>query len=298
VSIKSILCVYNGETSELNALSLSLSLAVTGHASLRVLHVANNALPLGEGFGIVGYGISAYGDGAVMEVLERGAREETEIARTRTVSYVESHGLKVSEDAETWPLGQCHVTFRTVTGEISTVIPREGRTVDLVVVPYLSGAGGDLATLLSALYATGRPVLAMPSTAKVPASKTGFASKVCIAWDGSLSASRAVREAVPHLLHAQDVYLVRIQQAREAQDAVSEADIKAYLRSHCIEATSLHIAAGHHLPGEALLQKAGTLDAELLVMGAYGNTHIGEFLFGGTTDYVVKHAHLPLLLTH
>ena len=298
MSVKSILCVYRGEPAELNALNAALCLAKSGRAGLRILHVANKSLPLADGLGIVGYGISAYGDGTVMEIIERGERELTQTAETKAQAAAQFHGLDIAQDGSRAVLGQSHVTFRTVTGIPSEIVPREGRTVDLIVMPYESGPAGDLGVLLNALHHTGRAVLAIPNVSSVQPTQTGFARTVCIAWDGSLAASRAVREAIPHLLHADAIYLVRIQQARDMYDSVPEEDILGYLRSHCIEAVCLHVTAGQHSPGEALLQKAGSLKADLLVMGAYGHSHIGEFFFVGTTDYIVKHSHLPLLLTH
>ncbi|MGZ3297934.1 MAG: universal stress protein [Asticcacaulis sp.] len=48
--------------------------------------------------------------------------------------------------------------------------------------------------------------------------------------------------------------------------------------------------------GVTLLAQAQALKAQLLVMGAYGHSHLGEMLFGGATDHVLKHGRLPLLL--
>jgi nucleotide-binding universal stress UspA family protein len=38
--------------------------------------------------------------------------------------------------------------------------------------------------------------------------------------------------------------------------------------------------------------------ADLLVMGGYGHSRLGELVLGGVTRHVLTHAHLPVLLAH
>ena len=52
------------------------------------------------------------------------------------------------------------------------------------------------------------------------------------------------------------------------------------------------------VPGQQLLSAAREEDADLLVMGAYGQVAWREFLFGGATREVVGVSLLPLLLAH
>jgi Universal stress protein family len=52
------------------------------------------------------------------------------------------------------------------------------------------------------------------------------------------------------------------------------------------------------VPGQQLLSAARDEDADLLVMGAYGQVSWREFLFGGATREVVGVSLLPLLLAH
>ena len=50
--------------------------------------------------------------------------------------------------------------------------------------------------------------------------------------------------------------------------------------------------------GEALLVQAFAMQADLLVMGAWGHSRMSELILGGTTRHVLKHAQLPVLLAH
>ena len=51
-------------------------------------------------------------------------------------------------------------------------------------------------------------------------------------------------------------------------------------------------------PAEALLRITSELGADLLIMGAYGQNHERETLFGGNTQVVVDKAEIPVVLVH
>ena len=48
----------------------------------------------------------------------------------------------------------------------------------------------------------------------------------------------------------------------------------------------------------AILDQALALDADLIVMGGYGHSRVGEFIFGGVTRDMLKTSTVPLLLAH
>jgi nucleotide-binding universal stress UspA family protein len=50
--------------------------------------------------------------------------------------------------------------------------------------------------------------------------------------------------------------------------------------------------------GEAVLAFAQTVDADLLIKGAYTQARLRRLIFGGATDYILSHCPIPLLLTH
>jgi nucleotide-binding universal stress UspA family protein len=49
--------------------------------------------------------------------------------------------------------------------------------------------------------------------------------------------------------------------------------------------------------GRLLLSQAGAFDANLVVMGAYGHSHLSEWVFGGVTRTVLREAGLPVLMS-
>jgi nucleotide-binding universal stress UspA family protein len=50
--------------------------------------------------------------------------------------------------------------------------------------------------------------------------------------------------------------------------------------------------------GEALLSRAVDLDADLLVMGAYGHSRLRERFLGGVTQQVFAQMTMPVLVAH
>ena len=62
--------------------------------------------------------------------------------------------------------------------------------------------------------------------------------------------------------------------------------------------TSEPLATAGMNAGEALLQRASDGGTDLLVMGAYGHSRMREFVFGGATRHVLRHAKIPVLMSH
>ena len=46
----------------------------------------------------------------------------------------------------------------------------------------------------------------------------------------------------------------------------------------------------------AILHVAGEMDADLIVMGAYGHTRIREWILGSTTSHVLRKTRIPVWL--
>jgi nucleotide-binding universal stress UspA family protein len=159
-------------------------------------------------------------------------------------------------------------------GLMPHVIKHNGRLADLIVVvrPDRDQNLGANA-LQAALFQTGRPVLMCPP--KMPV-RPDFGAHVAVAWNGSLEAARSVALTL---------------------DLVAVADKVTVLAvGRGITAEVEHFEARH--PGLALLEKTQEIGASLLVMGAYGQSHERETLFGGNTQSVVDKAEIPVVMAH
>jgi nucleotide-binding universal stress UspA family protein len=46
------------------------------------------------------------------------------------------------------------------------------------------------------------------------------------------------------------------------------------------------------------LSRAADLDADLIVMGAYGHSRMREFVLGGVSRDIFRHMTVPVLMSH
>ena len=143
----------------------------------------------------------------------------------------------------------------------------------------------------------GRPVLLIPFAGEFPL----IGTRVMIAWDGSREATRAVHDALPFLKRAEEVTVVTVneQSIHSLPSVIPGADVAAMLARHDVKVTVSEAEAGHDSPvGDVLLSRASDLNADLLVMGAYGHARWQELVLGGATRTVLNTSTLPVLLSH
>ena len=172
------------------------------------------------------------------------------------------------------------------------VIKRNGRLVDVIVVaqPDVDRNIGTN-TLKTALFQTGRPVMMVPNGV-APPPRLGV--HVTLAWNGSLEASRAVSMSLPILEQSETVTILS---TGAEPNAASARELSAYLDAHRINST-IHRFEKKRNVGADLLALTRELGADTLIMGAYGDSHERETIFGGNTQHIVDKAKLPVILVH
>lgn len=142
------------------------------------------------------------------------------------------------------------------------------------------------------------PVLMVPPPAPSATAATTLPSRILLAWDGSMEASRAVRAALPLLHHAQSVAAVTYLPAQHLPDQEhAGAALADYLACHGITVELLQPPhAGD--TGQALLALAAARGTELIVMGCFGHSRLREVVLGGVSRTVLAQAQVPVLLCH
>ena len=162
------------------------------------------------------------------------------------------------------------------------------RCADLVIAAQTdpdSDAGGS-ADLESLLFDSGRPVLVVPHEGPCLSSYR----RVLVAWDGSRPAARAVFDALPFILEANDTEILMVDppEVRSPADAEPGADLAAALARHGAE-VRVHTEKSRGLSQDQAIQNRVTeTGADLLVLGAYSHSWLREFLFGGVTRTVLQ----------
>jgi nucleotide-binding universal stress UspA family protein len=193
-------------------------------------------------------------------------------------------------------LGEEDVSWNIESSDVEPVdaLTSSARLNDLIVVtlaaPLDEEAGPGFPVGPLALNARA-PVLAIPSDKRA----FKLAGRAVVGWDGSFEAANALRAAVPMLTLAERVDLVTI---TEKASAFPATDALRYLGHYGIR-PELHEHAKSHPTTEETLEAVFTaLQADWVVMGAYGHSRWRETMFGGVTRYFLDAARFPLLLVH
>lgn len=117
-----------------------------------------------------------------------------------------------------------------------------------------------------------------------------------IAWDGSAQAARAVRLHMPMIRAIGHAVIVqnpdKLRDDIESVLAPSPEMLANWLQQERID-TRIETFSGKTSAG--LLAMAEKFEASTIVMGAYGHSRLGEFLFGGTSRALLNNPDAPAL---
>jgi len=171
------------------------------------------------------------------------------------------------------------------------------RYADLAVVarPDLAGQTASPPGLLESLVLTsGRPVIVLP-----PYGTVSGIRRILVGWNGEREAVRAVADALPFLVRAEvvEVLVVDPERRPSAHGQEPGADIARYLARHGVHVEVRRLSSGSEDVGHILLSRAAAFGADLVVMGAYGHSHLNEWIFGGVTRTALREASLPVLMS-
>jgi nucleotide-binding universal stress UspA family protein len=171
------------------------------------------------------------------------------------------------------------------------------RAADLIVAgggprrhesPYRDIATADL------VMEAGRPVLVAP-----PAAPPLNARKVVVAWKDSREARRALADAMPFLQAAEAVLVLEICEADGVDDArLRTDDVASSLSRRGVAAEARVVVHGHAHVAAAIVDEARLFGADLVVLGCYGHSRLGERVFGGVTRDLLAQDEVYLLLSH
>ena len=275
-AVKSILAVISDAPVARASLSATLRCGSYFGATVDALHVRPDpvaALPLaGE----------AMSGAMVDEMVAIAAREgEARAARGRALfnELVAANSGVSAQWLEESGIEEQVVAMRAARADF-TVMPR----------PCAESPPVALTTLNSVLMQSGRPVLVVPP-GETP---TGFA-QIALFWNGSTEATRAVAGALPFLMRAERVTVLRVE---EEEWFAPTDDLEIYLERHGVKATIAKVLPKEGKTGRSLLARAAEAKADVMVMGAYTRSKVRQLILGSVTGYVMRNATLPVLLCH
>ncbi|MCQ0971624.1 universal stress protein [Paracoccus sp. TK19116] len=284
--IRKILVPVRGDGKGDNALAHAAAIAHRHNAHIQVVHCRprpQDLMPYGVAIPeflrkqIVDHSYQ------VADQEEQGMRGELEVLARNLDLDLNGHG---SGD-------RASVSFAEEAGRQVDVIKRLGRLADLIVVPKPDrdrNLGHN--TLKTALFHASRPVMMAPMAN--PAPKV-LGAKVTLAWNGSAEAARALSQCKSILRGAEKIWVLT--NGSDSGPGTTAADLQAYLKLHELTA-EIHEWSASQRIGRALLDATRELGADLMIMGAYGESHERETVFGGNTQTIVDTAEIPVMLNH
>ena len=139
----------------------------------------------------------------------------------------------------------------------------------------------------------GRPVLVVP-----PAAAPFRMDRVAVAWKNTREARRAVEDALPLLKTASQVSVIEIASADDMSAARSRLDdVAGWLGRHGV-AAEIHTRPAASDDAAGLDAAADECRADVIVAGAYGHSRLREWVLGGVTRTLLRHAARPSLVSH
>lgn len=192
-----------------------------------------------------------------------------------------------SEDV-TWDYDQ-------VAGYTATELIRRAAFADLLVIgreAHLARVQRPELAMLGDLLMDVRMPMLLRGSAEQELDLFGVA---VIAWDGSYEAANAARHSVGLLKLASDVRVVRYEEGKEA--IFPDTRLVEFLSEHGIHA---ELDVGNVKTDFAcdLVDYASASQASYIVMGGYGHSRVGEFLFGGVTRALLRDCPVSLVISH
>ena len=143
------------------------------------------------------------------------------------------------------------------------------------------------------LFNSGGPVLVVPYIHRGPFS----AKRIAICWDGSRSAARAVRDAMPFLQQADAVDALSVNEDPDAVETSCTA-LVAHLGRRGVNASAQRLTSERANVHNTILSAVADFGTNLLVMGGYGHSRLREFVLGGVSRGIFQSMTIPVLMSH
>lgn len=246
------------------------------------------------------FGPYVFGDGmsaAATSALESFEQEEQLRAeRAKTAFRDFMRGEEVAWGDPMKPSDQATAEWLGDVAAGGEAIGQIARLYDLIVLarPVANEPVPRLALLETVLFECGRPLLVVPPA--LPASAEQMGKVVLIPWNGSTESARAITFSAPFLAKAERVVVQAMEGASVAGPTAGEVVVS--LRRASIPAEESTVRAGTRSIGEAILEEADRIGADLLVKGAYTHSRLRQMIFGGATSHLLTEAKVPVLLAH
>ena len=183
-------------------------------------------------------------------------------------------------------------------GALGGLVALRARFADLVVQlkPYGETGGQEAEAIVEAALFEGRaPVLIVPGAGLA----ANFGRRIVCGWNQGQEALNAIRAGLPFLKAADlcDIAIID-PPAHGAERADPGAPLSQMLVRHGVKAEVTVLAKTLPRVSDVLMRHVRDIDADMVVMGAYGHSRFREAILGGATRNMLEQAAVPVLMAH
>jgi len=219
-----------------------------------------------------------------------------------TISRAQEEAAAIEETCKSHLAGS-NIRWATDSGvaqlaDLGRHVAGRARFSDLAIMPkpYGDKHGAELEPVIEAALFEGQtPVLVVPDIGD-PRPKP---KRVMIGWNESSEALNAVRAALPVLKYADSVHVVVIDPPVHGPNRSDPGGLLSqFLSRHGVRAEVDVLSKTLPRVSDVLMRHAADLDADLIVMGAYGHSRFREAILGGATRYMLEQTEWPVFMAH
>ena len=279
MSYKTIVTIIKNMATDAHAVETAAAIAEAEDGHLTVICLGIDRIQPG-----------AYYAGANAIALQQSLDE----AATESLAAEKAAGAALEGRPVSWEV----VPLTAQIGALGHVVASRAQFADLVVQPQPYGPARrpeDVAIVEAAMFGTSAPVLVLPD---------GYAGalqpkNIVVAWNESAEALVAIRAAMPLLMGADSVDIAIIDPPSHGEDRSDPGGpLAEALARHGVRAGISVLAKTMPRVSDVLCRHVGDVDAQMVVMGAYGHSRFREAILGGATRNMLEVAEVPVLMAH
>ncbi|MDP5306840.1 universal stress protein [Paracoccus spongiarum] len=247
-----------------------------GHLDILCLGIDNNQ---------AGYYFPGGSPYAFQEAIDTALEDAAALEQAVRQHLAGAHDLRWSVDSAV-----------AQTGGMANLIGMKARFSDVTVLgrPYEPGAPAEAEAIVeAAMFEGGCPVLVLPASGLPPQPPR----RILVAWNQSVEALAAVRRALPMLRSAAMVEITVIDPRRGGPERSDPGGaLTQMLTRHGVRAEIAVLARTAPTISDELIRRATEIDADMIVMGAYGHSRFREAILGGATRKMLEKASVPVFM--
>ncbi|MBN2907595.1 MAG: universal stress protein [Rhodobacteraceae bacterium] len=279
MAYKTILTIITDTDISASALEPAITLATREEAHLDVLCLGVDRTQTGYYYA----GTNAF---IQQETLHKAQEDATKIEAAVTARLA-NEGLPWAAEA----------AVAQIAG-LSHLVAQRARFSDLVVMPRPYGPGRgieDEAAVEAVLFDGHAPLLIMPKGADA----ANIGQKIVVAWNQSAEAMAAIKQALPLMQAAEMVNIAVIDPPRHGPDRSDPGGaLSQMLSRHGVKSEISVLAKTMPRVSDVIQRHVQDIEADMLIMGAYGHSRFREAILGGATRGMLEKTEIPVLMAH